>query len=362
MKILHRYLLGQFLRNLFICTVICTSLLTLVDFFDRIDNIAAQDAGLFTALSYFIFKIPSNLHVMLPTAVLVATLFTFGLLSKNSEITAMRAAGVTIFWLIRPILFVGLCLSLIAILFNETIVPYSARRAHEIYNIDIQKKDKAGTYSQQDFWWRSGPFLYTISNFDSRTNTMHDFSQFEIGEDFNVRSRTDAPEVHWLNPELRWSMRNATETIFTNPNSLEKHFIPKLSIPRLEDPEYFYGVALEPEALGFAALRKRIKKLARDGINTEPYRADLHAKLSYPFVNLIVILTCLPFALKPARSGNMASSFIAGVVIGFAYYLVHSLSVSLGRAELLPPVLAAWSANLVLGFVGLVLNWGAEAP
>jgi lipopolysaccharide export system permease protein len=73
-------------------------------------------------------------------------------------------------------------------------------------------------------------------------------------------------------------------------------------------------------------------------------------------------LVVIPFALKPARSGSMATSIMASLMIGFSYYAVHSLAISLGRAEILPPLAAAWATNMLMGAIGAVLLLGAESP
>ena len=94
----------------------------------------------------------------------------------------------------------------------------------------------------------------------------------------------------------------------------------------------------------------------------ESTSADLQAKISFPFIILVVSIVSLPFALRPARTGSMAFSFLAGLFIGFSYYAIHAFSVAMGRAELWNPFLAAWMANVVMLFVGTVLNLGAESP
>lgn len=362
MKILHRYILGQFLRNLIFAVVILTALITLVDFFDRIDNVAAEDSSLSTAVLYFILKIPYHLSLMLPTAVLVTTLFTFGILSKNSEIAAMRASGLKLLWLVRPVFLAGLVISLLALLLNETIVPYAQRRSHELYNLDIRKKNLTGQYSQQNFWWRNGNRFFNFDQFDSRTNTMSGFTSFELSNSFQMTHRLDSDSVRWVSPQFGWTMYKVLEYSFKNSGNIEVKKLSKLALPIGEKPEYFYDVELEIESMSYRSLRKYIKKLTNDGISAGSYLADLHAKLAFPFVNLICILTALPFALRTARAGNLGRGFLAGIIVGFSYYVVHSLSISLGRAEIIPPLAAAWTANILLGLIGLVLNWGAEAP
>ena len=362
MKIIRRYLLRTYLRNLSLCLAVSLLLFLLIDFFDRIDNIVSEDASALLTVQYFLFKTPSLLYLMLPLSVLASTMLTVGMLSKDSEITAMRACGVTIFWIARPLLLTGLAISFFALVLNETVIPAATRRAGEIYNIDIRKKDLRGGYSQHDFWWRTKDRFFSINTFDSRSNTLLGLSLFTVNEGFEAYERLDAERVKWIDENLGWSMHDVQELRFGPQDSLKKTIYQQLSLPITEKPEYFYAVDVDPERMNFRRLRKYIKKLSNDGISGASYRADLQAKLAFPFVNFIAVLIALPFALIPARSGNLGMSFSAGLAIGFAYFAVHSFSVSLGRAELLPPFAAAWTANFALGFVGIILNWGAEAP
>ena len=364
MKILHRYLVSQYLRNLALCVCIATVLFMIIDFFDRIDNILAEQASLWMALQYFLFKIPLTIHHMLPVAVLVATLFTLAMLSKNSEITAMRASGLKILWLTRPLLVVGIIVSLVSLLLNETIVPYASRRVSEIYNIDIRRKTERGAYSQENFWWRTGENFFSVDSFDSRDNTLHQLSWFKVNDRGEIMRRTMAEKAVWIEGELNlgWNMRNVRDLAFAPDGRTQTRSYKQLPLPIEEKPEYFYNAERKAESLSFRQLSRYMQELSEDGIKVSSYRPELYAKLSFPFVCLTCILVAIPFGIKPARSGNLATSFVAGITIGFSYYLVHALSLALGRGELISPILAAWIANVILASVGAILILGAEAP
>lgn len=362
MKILHRYLLRQLVRNFGISLLAFTFLFEVFDFFERFDNLLAENASFSDSAKYFLLKIPLTVNLMLPIAMLVATLFTIGLLSKNSEITAMRAAGLPILWLARPLLGFALALSFVSLILGETLVPYTQRRVKEIYNIDIRKKDAKGAYSQSDFWWRDGKNFNSVGIFDSRTNTLLNFSSFQLDKTFNVEKRVDAEQAEWVNPTLRWSMKNVTEYKFSGLESVESLKYQALPLLIPEKPEDFYDVKTDTSTMSYRQLRKFLKAQKANGIPVTGYRTELYAKFSFPFIIFIVTLVIMPFALRPARSGSLAVSFVAGLVIAFSYYAVHSFSIAMGRAELWPPFLAAWMANLLMGAVGLILNWGAEAP
>lgn len=362
MKILHRYLLRQLVKNLFVCLAGLTLLFLVFDFFDRVDRLIAENASLWDSLRYFLLKVPLTLNLMLPIATLVATLFTIGMLSKNSEITAMRCAGLRVLWLAKPLLGFGLALSFFSLLVNETIVPWTMRRVNEIYNIDIKKKDKKGGFSQSDFWWRDGNKFYSAGIFDSRTNSLAQFSEFDLSEDFRVSRRVDADKVDWVNPTYRWSMRAVWDYRFPNGEAVDAKYYNALPLLIDEQPTDFYETRADPYSMSFSRLRRFIKEQKANGVPINQYLADLNEKISFPFINLVVMLVVMPFALKPARSGSLAPSFVAGVTIGFSYYAIHSFSLAMGRAELWPPVLAAWVANFLLIIIGLILNAGAESP
>lgn len=362
MQILHRYILKLLVRNLCLALAVFTLLFLVFDFFDRFDNILPEDVAFGTVVKYFLLKIPLTLNLMLPIAMLVTTLLTIGILSKNSEITAMRASGVTILWIARPLFALGLFVSLFSIFLSETVIPYSSRRVREIYNIDIKQKHKMGAYSQSDFWWRSGNTFYSVDMFDSRNNTLLNLSKFELSKDFQMQKRVDARKASWVLPSFGWTMEDVTQYRFDPEKPPDMQKFKTLPLPIGDKPEDFYERRADPHAMSYFQLKKYMKRLQSTGVPTGGLRADLHEKLAFPFINLIAAIVVLPFALRPARSGKGAISFVAGLVIGFTYYAIHSFSLALGRAELTSPILAAWTANILMGFVGFVLNLGAEAP
>lgn len=362
MKILHKYVLRLLLRNLALSILTFALLFWIFDFFDRIDNILPEDTEFTTVVAYFLYKLPMTFSYVIPIGTLVASLFTIGLLSRSSEVTAMRAAGVKVMYIARPLLMTGFAMTLVTIFINEAIVPYSQRRTREIYNIDIRKKTERGGYSQSDFWWRSGNLFYSVDMFDSRTNTLTDLTALEISEGFELERRWDAARVDWVDDHLGWSMSEVVEYKFEDGGPAHVSKFKALPLPIDEKPKDFYSVKTDPFTMSFRELSGFIANQAANGVPTAAYLVDLHAKIAFPFINLVIPLVVLPFALLPARSGSMAPSFLAGLTIGFTYFAVHSFSLALGRAELWPPIIAAWMANFIMGAVGMILNLGTEAP
>jgi lipopolysaccharide export system permease protein len=362
MSILHRYILKETAKNIALCSIGFCSLFFLFDFFDRIDNILDDSPSTILIVRYFLYKIPQFFTFTLPIASLVGTMLALGLLSKKSEFTAMRAAGLEVTYLIRPVLLLTLSLSILSIALNEIIVPYCTRTQKEIYNIDIKKKDKKGTYGQSDFWWRAGNTFFSADFFDSRDNRLLNLHQFSLANDFSVLNRTDAKLTHWIGVDYGWTSFDVRRFNFDDQVTPIERSFKSLPLEIDRTPEDFYAREIEPLSMTFLELKSFIIEQQGNGVASTNYLADLYAKLSFPFVTLIVAIAAVPFALRPARSGSLAMSFTAGLIIGFSYFVVHSFSLAMGRAELWSPILAAWSANILLAIVGGVLLLGSEAP
>ena len=156
-------------------------------------------------------------------------------------------------------------------------------------------------------------------------------------------------------------MKGVSEASFRNSERVETTaFNEQLPLVIPEMPKDFYKLRREPETMNYIELSRYIEKLKSEGVPTAKYQADLAAKLSFPFVSVIVVMVAFPFALVSARSGSVTTSFVAGVTVGFSYYVVHAIILSLGAAELVPVLPAAWGANILVGCLGGYFLAGAE--
>lgn len=363
MTILHRYILGQLVGKIATSLLGFVTLFLVFDFFDRIDNILAESPSVATILLYFILKIPFTLTLMIPVSMLSGTLLTFGIMSKSSEVTAMRAAGCSLWWIAKPIFITGLSLGLFSLILNETLVPVCQRRVREIYNLDIKQKDKTGTYSRSNLWWRSKNKFFSAATFDSRNNELLDVTMLEVDNSFEVLRRLVAAKASYLDESLGWSLNDVTRYQFSPTQSAPSiDSLRALPLPISKTPKDLYDADTDPFTMNFSQLRRFIRDQERNGIYTRRYYADLYEKLSFPLLSALIGLVVFPFALLPARSGSMSRSVLAALCIGFSYYVVHSLSLSLGRAEFMPALVAAWLANILFLAAGTILVAGADAP
>lgn len=362
MKILQRYLLAQFLRNTSIILAACLILFLLIDVTERVDTILAEGADFLTSIQYFALKIPQTLVLMLPISVLGGSLFTFATLHKNSELVAMRGSGSTILTLSTPILVFSLLLSLFSILLSETVVPTSQRKLREIYNLEIQKKDAKGIYSRENIWWRERDNFFAAESFDSTSKRLLGVSIIKVSDDFRIKSRTLADQAHWLNSDLGWNAEKVSIYSFRKKKPLLIKDYSRLPLPTQRNPKEFYRGKIETDTMSFRELRGFMNQQSRSGLPVGHLYASLYEKLSFPFVSFVVVFISCAFAVRAVRATNLALPFLLGLCIAFLYFMIHSFSVALGRAELIPPLVGAWIANVLMLSIGIVLNSGAESP
>lgn len=360
-SLIHRYILERYLTVFFISLFAAVTLFLVFEMLDRMSVFVKEGATLWQILQYIFFKIPLVIQLMLPVSAMVATLISIGRLSQLSEITAMRAGGLSVTYLVRPLLVVGVLLSGFGYLLSETIVPAATKKLDEVYHLDIRRKVEKGTFSRSNFWYREGNKFINVGHYDSKNAKLNDVSVYEVNPDFTIGRRIDAKEASFGKSSLvGWTLNGATETQLSAEDRFSSSRFRQIPLVTKKEPQDFYNMEVNTDALSSSALRRHAESLAAEGVPTTKLMVDLAAKKAFPLVCLIVIMTAFPFALIPARSGNLSVAFLAGISLGFLYYVVHAFSLSLGNGELIPITAAAWSANILLGCLGGYLLTGAD--
>lgn len=352
--VVNRYLARQFLGLLAPILAGFVMLYVIIDLFDRLDILLKHDATVSAAARYFVFKIPLMLTQVTPPAVITAALLTFGLLGRRNEIIAFRSSGVSLAQTAAPILVLSLLISAAALVWNETVVPYSSRKFQYVNNIEIRKRALRGVLSERAIWYHGGDGFYHIDYVDRAQQAVFDLTIYRLDPTFRLRSVVHVPRAQWQ--DGRWEATDAMEYPIGS-GEVAAAPIPASGLRIAETLDDFLEVQREPEELSFTALRARIDDLARKGIDASHYLVDLYLKLALPFASCVLAVVAVPIAGRLRRHPSIAAIVGLGTAVGFGYWVVLGLSTSLGQTGALPPLIAAWAANgvyLLLG-VGLFL-------
>jgi lipopolysaccharide export system permease protein len=345
LRLLDKYIFKEFVRFFCITGISFIALYLIVDFFEKIRMFLSNSASIIQMLSYFMFSIPLIISLILPAAVLLAALLTFSNLSKFSEITAMKANGISLHRLSLPVLIFASIIAVFLFYFSELITPSALQKAEHIVLVDVQKQKTMGFFKQDEIWYHGEGAIYNFKMFDVTKNTLRGITINYINPDFTLKTRIDAQAAQWNNG--KWIFYNLLQTRFDSNNSPILEWAKQKVIDLPEQPNDFKIMQKDAEKMGFFDLRKYVKKIQAEGYDATRYLVDLHGKLAFPFVTLILVIIGISFSLRQERHGGVMQSVGIGIIIGFSYWIVHAFSMSLGRSGILPAILSAWLANII---------------
>ena len=348
MTILSRYITKQFLRMLVLCQSGAITLFLTAEFIERIDDFIEENAAVSDATLYFLYKIPHLVFLSVPLTVLLASTFTLILFSRENEVLAMRAGGLSLYRIITPILIACLGISFLTFLANEYIVPFANKRGEYIRRVKIQKTGLQ-THTQRDkIWYRSeNNTIWQITHYDPSSEKMRGITLYRLDPQNRLTQRIDATEVVWLPAEQHWEFHKGVIHDFTGGGKIKQETFEKKVFPLAEKPKDFKETGRNPETMNYQELGRYIENLRKSGVNATRYIVDMWAKISAPFISFVLAIVGVAFSIRSSRSGGAALGVAIAIAIGAIYLVLFHASLSFGHAGRLPPILAAWGPNAI---------------
>ena len=357
MRILDRYVLREFVSYLSLALFGLLTLFIVVDVFEKIDVFLDHRASLLLIVRLYLNQLPEWVVLVLPIALLLSTFLSLGQLNKYGELTAMRSLGRSLVRILTPVFGVAVVCTLGSLAFNELVVPGANRVRDRIYNVEIKRSPPAAAQERADMTYlgMSGRIFYARL-YVVPERRMHEVSMQEF-KGGKLQRRVDAAEATW--DGQRWVFSSGC--IRTFPGGVEKaELFTRMAIEGIpERPEDFAAERREPKEMNFIELGHYISRIRASGARIANYLVDLHMKLSFPLVNLIVVLIGAAVATR-LRLQSAALGFGLSIAIAFVYYGFMRTGQALGHSGVLPPYVAAWLGDLVFGLVSVVMMWRAQ--
>ena len=355
--IIDRYLLRSQVTFMLIGLAVAAALFVVVDLAQTLDRFLRTKPPLGYILEHFVYRLPAWLHDGLPIVMLVATIFLFLTLTRNHELTALKAAGVSLYRISAPIVVLGLGVAVLAAVFQETVLPLINERGDEVDRVKIKGQLPRHMQSRARLWLRgSDTRFYRVELLEPGTSDLYGVTILELAPDFRLQSRLDARRAHWSGDA--WELKDGAFREANAAGQIDSVPFTVTTLNLTERIEDFTQIQKSVSAMSYRELSDYVRKLEAAGFHAQKYLVELYAKLAFPLVNLIMVLVAIPFALQAPRATRLVGIALA-IVIMVGYVVVHQAAVALARADLLPPVLAAWTANVI--FLGLGLSLLARA-
>lgn len=353
MRILTRYIIKEFLK-IFILTISAfISLYLIIDVFEQMDTLIEYRVQLKDGLYFFLYKIPFIFYQLSPIAVLMATLITIGILSRYSEVIAALASGISVLMFSLPFFIFAIFISVVNFTLSESVVPYTTQRVAAMKQA-FEGSNKT-VFAQDSIWFKDNTDIYNISYIEPEAGILKGFTVYRMDSNFNISSRIDAKLVNWK--DGKWISPEGILSQFQDSQLLGVSTLKDAAMPLLKKPEDLRNIERLANEMNYRELTKYVKKLKREGYAATRYSVDLHSKISFPLVSIIMVMIGIPFALRSGRHGGIAIGVGLSVIIGFSYWVVFAVNSSLGYNSIIPPFVAAWFTNFIFtGFGVLLLN------
>ena len=345
------------------------SLFLFFTFFELIGDMIRNRTPITVVGEYLTNLIPYILYNVTPLCVLVAVLVTFGALARSSEFTAMKAAGISLYRIVTPVLVLTAVIGVSLFAFDEFYLPAANRRQEALRSIIKGKPPQ--TFLRPDRKWISGQTfaqqaqdapptpesasvrhmteparIFYYQFFDPDKNVFANLTVFEFDPvSFTLQRRIFAASAKWDPRVDRWLFENGWVRTFSGETIASYDAFLVSTFPEIrEQPAYFKKESRQSQEMSFKELTHYIGDLRQSGFDTKALTVQLNRKLAYPAITLVMAILAIPFALATGKRGSFAGFAIA-ILLAVLYLGASSFFEAMGNVNQLPPTLAAWSAD-----------------
>lgn len=355
LRVFERYLA----REIYAATaLVLAAFLALFAFFDLVHELGDLGKGnyqLHHAVGYVLLTLPGYAYELLPIAVLIGSLYALTLLARHSEITVLRASGLSTGVLLAALAKTGALFVVLTFLLGEFVAPPAERAAQQL------RLQAMSSVVAQEF--RSGLWIKDELAFVNVREVLPDTSLqgvriYQFDQNHQLRSISDAKSGRYLPPD-RWQLTDVAETRFEGDRIRIAH-LPESDWQSALNPDILTVLMVDPGRMSLPSLYRYIQHLAENQQKTQRYEIALWKKLIYPAAALVMMALALPFGYLHDRMGNVSLKVFAGVMLGVTFHMLNGLFSSLGVINSWPPMNAAITPSALFLLAAAAMIWWVE--
>lgn len=347
MRRLDRYLAGTVLGGALAALVILLALNFIVEFIEEAEDIGRGEYGFGTAVVVVLLGMLQRAYEGFPLATLIGALVSLGGLAARQELVAMRAAGVSVAGVARPVVIAGLVLAVAAAALGEWLAPPGTRLAQQLRT---QALGGEVATAAEGFWVRDGERYLQVAR-APETTVLEGVTVYRL-DGGRLATITEAPRAEYV--DGGWELQAAQVTRFGEARvELDPPATRRLAADLA--PQTLEVVVVEPTTLSAGELLRYVDYLEANGLESERYRLALWIKLATPLATITMLVLTVPLVFGSQRSAGAGQQIFIGVLVGLAFFLLNRFLNNAGVVYGLPPAVSALAPVLV--FLGLGL-WG----
>ena len=354
MKKIDKYIGKMVFASILIVLLVLVGLFTFFAFIDEVDDIGKQRYGLWQAIEYVVLEVPRHIYDLFPSAALLGSLLGLGLLANNSELTVIRAAGISILRIAASVLKIGLLLTLIAMLIGETLAPMSGQYANSMRaQAQSEHEHQQMVFSSRyGFWARDGLNFINIRTIFP-DGGFGGIALYEFDDDQRLRVLTYARVAYYQNKQ--WLLKDV-EKNYIEPNRITKEYLENSTWEAILNPDLVKIVVIQPHKLSSVGLYKYIQYLKQNGQRSVQYELAFWTRLSYPLTSITMIFIAIPFVFGSLRSVAIGQRILVGALLGVGFHMLNQMTGNIGLVYGLNPALSAWLPPILFLILALILT------
>lgn len=354
MQLLDRYLLAQFIRHFLTLNIAFTSLYLLIDFFEKFDEFSEAGKPMSLVISFFMLNLPYVVDQLNPVLILLSGVITFGVLNNNNELLALKAAGIPLRKIIRPILIGSVIATTIFIMTAQLLLPKTIAVTNDIWFEQVRGKVPLGIFRNGRYYFKGNEGFYSFQWPNKEKIIFRDFSYSTWDENYNIKSLASAEFANWVPP--MWVLktgqiieRDETGSFISKPFKVFTQRFP-------ETPDDFLVPEYESAEKSLTGLFSDISKQDL-AIEKTRARAEFYGRISYLLLGIPLLLLGLPILIISYQKWGRDLSIAIPVSCFMAFFAwgIWGTLQSLAKAGTLWPIPAAFSVNIVFALIGIYL-------
>ncbi|PID30206.1 MAG: hypothetical protein CR982_01495 [Candidatus Cloacimonadota bacterium] len=343
------YILKRYLSTVLVSLVAMIFVYVLIDLFDHLNKFLDAKTPLIGYVILYLLKIPIIVSQIFPAIVFMSVLFTFGVLNKYNEILSLITSGISFYRISIPILILGIFFSFAHFSFSEFLLPHAARLYQKAEKKYMNKKRKVKR-GKNDIAYQEGNNVVFIKSFSNKNSTAYGVSIQHI-VNAKIRYRIDSDKMVYR--DSIWVLLGNKRREF-NDGNISYSEPDKIFMKFDFTPKELKDIELKPRELGYFELKEFIVKKEAIGIDMTKWKVELLSKVAYSSINFVMLLIALPLSAGRVRS-SASVNFGLSVLTAFTLYLIIIMFKNWGMVGDIPPIIAAWSPNIIFTGVAAYL-------
>lgn len=349
MNVLTRYIVWEILKSSFVALLVLLTLFNLFTFSDELKDLGKGNYGIEQILSYLALTSPRVCYELIPSAALLGSLFVIGAMANNREIIAMRAAGLSIFGLIRAVMCAGVVLVAFAIYIGEFVAP-EAEQAAQLIRTTAQN-NKIEMKSRYGLWIKENNKIVNVREVKNKKE-LSDIYIYELNVKNQLASVSHTKQATFLGNEL-WVIKDIKHTTILSEQVLantQKEGQWKTSI----DPDLLKVVVVKSENMSLYDLFMYIDFLKANGQKTRNYEMAFWSRLVNPLVTFVMLMVSIPFVVSVKRGVGTGGRVLMGILIGMTFNIFDKIAGQTGLVYGINPMVVSLLPSLLV-FSGAVV-------